>query len=204
MFASPCNSTASTITSSLDMSMTSSVSSSSLLSRLPPRPDSPRLPMGDPNAAQQARLRQLGVWSDAAEDERENDQGDTLPPLPSMKRSERPADRETDTGLMRRQSFFCGARPRSRMSSGFTSFYNTRSSFYSREGNTLPCRTTSINGMERRSSFRRGKSFHRYNRVQGRVGEVVEPVNDEFDDLATKVTEMPVEAVTEVPVQGDL
>lgn len=52
--------------------------------------------------------------------------------------------------------------------------------------------------MERRPSFRRGKSFHRYNRVQGQIGQVEEPAIDEFDDLvegldATKVTEMPVE-----------
>lgn len=145
----------------------SSISSAEISPSLPPRPDSPRLPLGDAHAASRARISQLTVWSDAALDEREDDDI-----VPAFAKTDRPVDRAVPRdGPTRRKSFFCGSTSR-------YGYQNWRAM------------GRNPGAMERRTSFRRGKSFHRYARIEGSIERGL----PEFDDLveglnATKVTE---------------
>lgn len=153
---------------------------------LPPRPDSPRPNRNDAFAASRARLNQLAVWSDAAVDEREEDDN-SMPSLIRRDRIDQSKDRVVPKeGIIRRKSLFCG---RGRV--GFD-----RGSIVGFDFGGWRTNTSNKNNnapMERRMSIRRGKSFHRYARIGGKFGGD-RKINDEFDDLteglqATKVTE---------------
>lgn len=183
----------------------------------PPRPDSPRLFLADSSAVARARLGQLAVWGDAAEDEREEDTASSpvsdLPPLPNPS-LHRMADRvrpssysigyDMGPGLSRRKSLFCG-RP---ISSGSRELGRRPSMWgggrdrMDRASSPLPA--SSCGAEMRRPSFRRRGSFHRYSRISGndsfekRKPPMRQPAYSDcaFDDLvdgldATKVSESP-------------
>lgn len=192
-----------------DLDMCASSVSSAELST-PPRPDSPRLVLADSTAVLTARLRQLQVWGDAAEEEREDQHEQpsfTQTPQLDKPPKDRLADRTRPSsynlgsdfvpGLSRRKSLFC-ARPKS------DNPEMTRKpslwAFASRSSMSLS--PTSCSSLPRRPSFRRRGSFHRYARISGHrtLPDRKDPssFDSDFDDLsegldATKVTETPIE-----------
>ena len=201
----------------------SSVSSSSLspTNSLPPpfsipRPDSPRLQLSDIQSVARARISQLAVWGDAAEEEREEE--DTIlteeiqPTDASDRMGDRLADRKRQSSYgYRHQSVFCARR------SSSTNLGVTRKpSLWDLSRPDRPALITTQPSPFRRSSFsmRRGKSFHRFSRISGHSSAdkdrssrgfrhslsttvKTKPVLTEFDDLteglgAKKVVERPI------------